>query len=354
MSRKIRIGKDITLRWRVLTDFEPKPLSGRNLLLYLTDPFGLVIPLDFAVTNNNLISATYPGKDQVKLGRYILTLAENKGLDWSTAIDVIDAFTLVARTAYEGGSTGCHNLTLETIDLEGNLVTGGRGMSAYEVWLSQGHVGSEADFLLSLIGKDGISIVKIEQIETSSESSGVNRIRITLSNGTSEDFIVRNGAKGDKMTYEDLTEADKEDIYEGGAEILKPLFATKQNKLMAGKGISIDGDVISCTLNIDIFRIVNALPSVGEANLIYLVPAEQPSESDLFEEWVWTDKWERIGSAKIDLSNYATKTELATKQDILTAGEGIDIEGNVISSTGGGGGIYPSEMNSDFNDDFAN
>lgn len=47
---------------------------------------------------------------------------------------------------------------------------------------------------------------------------------------------------------------------------------------------------------------------------------------------------------------------LASKQDTLTAGNGISIEGNVISSTGGsgGGGIYPSDMNSDFNDDFAN
>ena len=45
---------------------------------------------------------------------------------------------------------------------------------------------------------------------------------------------------------------------------------------------------------------------------------------------------------------------LAGKQDTLTAGENIIIEGNVISSTGGGGGIYPSDTNSDFNDDFAN
>ena len=87
----------------------------------------------------------------------------------------------------------------------------------------------------------------------------------------------------------------------------------KQDKLTAGKGISIDGDVISATLNADIIRVVDALPSVGETNLIYLVPAEQPSESDLFEEWVWTDKWERIGSAKIDLSNYATKGYVDTK-----------------------------------------
>ena len=43
------------------------------------------------------------------------------------------------------------------------------------------------------------------------------------------------------------------------------------------------------------------------------------------------------------------------KQDTLIAGDNITIVGNVISSTGGGGGgIYPSDMNSDFNDDFAN
>ena len=45
---------------------------------------------------------------------------------------------------------------------------------------------------------------------------------------------------------------------------------------------------------------------------------------------------------KPDLSGFATTSALtaglATKQDILTAGTGIDITGNVISATGGGGG----------------
>lgn len=55
------------------------------------------------------------------------------------------------------------------------------------------------------------------------------------------------------------------------------------------------------------------------------------------------------------MSQKSVSDELAKKQDTLTAGNGISIEGNVISSTGGGGGgIYPSDMNSDFNDDFAN
>ena len=53
-----------------------------------------------------------------------------------------------------------------------------------------------------------------------------------------------------------------------------------------------------------------------------------------------------ITQEKIDAS------VLAGKQDTLIAGDNITIVGNVISSTGGG--IYPSDMNSDFNDDFAN
>ena len=63
------------------------------------------------------------------------------------------------------------------------------------------------------------------------------------------------------------------------------------------------------------------------------------------------DKGDSLTSA---MSQKAVTDELATKQDKLVAGDNITIVGNVISSTGGGGGIYPSEMNSDFNDDFAN
>ena len=70
------------------------------------------------------------------------------------------------------------------------------------------------------------------------------------------------------------------------------------------------------------------------------------------------DKGNSLTSA---MSQKAVTDELANKQDKLVAGDNIIIEGNVISSTGGGRGsgsgsvgIYPSEMNSDFNNDFAN
>ena len=63
------------------------------------------------------------------------------------------------------------------------------------------------------------------------------------------------------------------------------------------------------------FKIVNALPEVGDEGTIYLLPAEEGSENNLFDEYIYTDgKWEKIGSAAVavDLSDYVKKTDIAT------------------------------------------
>lgn len=54
------------------------------------------------------------------------------------------------------------------------------------------------------------------------------------------------------------------------------------------------------------------------------------------------------------MSQKAVTDELTAKQDKLIPGDNITIIDNVISSTGGGGSIYPPDINNDFNDDFAN
>lgn len=45
-------------------------------------------------------------------------------------------------------------------------------------------------------GVRGVSVEKIEQITTSTESSGTNIIKVTLSDGTTAEFNIKNGAKG--------------------------------------------------------------------------------------------------------------------------------------------------------------
>jgi len=85
-------------------------------------------------------------------------------------------------------------------------------------------------------------------------------------------------------------------------------------------------------------EIVDELPTVGQENVIYLVPSEDPSEMNVYSEYIWQNgEFEKLGdtSVQIDLDNYYTKSEvdglLDDKQDTLQAGRGIDITNDTIS-----------------------
>lgn len=145
-------------------------------------------------------------------------------------------------------------------------------------------------------------------------------------------------------------------------------LADKQNTLTAGTGIQIVNDVISSPSEIDDIHagsattyssnkiieltqglgfdveVVQSLPQTGDAQTIYMLPKANSGASDVYDEYIYTNNaWEKIGNTQTDLSNYYNKTEtdtlLAGKQTTLTAGTGIQIVDNVISTTGGGASI---------------
>ena len=87
------------------------------------------------------------------------------------------------------------------------------GASAYDIWLAEGHTGTEADFLEWLKGadgatgatgatgadgEDGVGIASIEQTTTSTEDGGENILTITSTEGQKATFTVKNGSKGSK------------------------------------------------------------------------------------------------------------------------------------------------------------
>lgn len=88
-------------------------------------------------------------------------------------------------------------------------------------------------------------------------------------------------------------------------------------------------------------QVVDTLPEVGDTDTIYLVPKDNPTEQNLYEEWIYIlpQGWEHIGDTSVDLTDYYTKEEtdekLNNKQDTLTAGDNITIKDNVISASGG-------------------
>lgn len=98
--KTIRIGKDISVRWPILTNGDAAPLWGRDLTLFVKSPYGVRKTIDFSV-DENAVLFVYPGTAQKFLGVYKLTLWENYGKRGQTAVDCCEAFELVACTCKE-------------------------------------------------------------------------------------------------------------------------------------------------------------------------------------------------------------------------------------------------------------
>ena len=118
--RKIRIGNTILAKWHVTTNKQELPLFGRNLTLEMKKPNGEVVSMPFTITDTNIVNLTYEGKDQDMLGKYSLTLWENRGETNQHVVDACNAWQLV-KCSCEADEQEIPNLVLEVVELEGDI-----------------------------------------------------------------------------------------------------------------------------------------------------------------------------------------------------------------------------------------
>lgn len=178
MGERIRIGNDISLSWTVSDhDGLAYNIEGLDIRLWLVNANSRVEIKDFSVSGN-VISWMFYGKDQKWLGDYDAVLSQNYKDTGMVTIDSCYGFTLVSRSCYADVFGG------NQIDLHSKLVakpiapiiplvgendnwyvngkdTGhpSKGLSAYEIALEHGFDGTEAEWLRSLIGVPGASIL---------------------------------------------------------------------------------------------------------------------------------------------------------------------------------------------------
>lgn len=72
------------------------------------------------------------------------------------------------------------------------------------------------------------------------------------------------------------------------------------------------------------------LNKTGQEKMFYFLPKEDTSDLDFYDEYLYVNnKWDKVGSTKIDLTNYYQKNEVDnivnTKEDILTEEQLTDI-----------------------------
>ena len=101
-----------------------------------------------------------------------------------------------------------------------------KGQSAYEVAVKNGYIGTEEEWLNSLIGKQGptgISIVKVEKTKT---EGLVDTYTITYSDETTSTFQITNGKTPVKGT-DYYTDTDKQEIVDDVVTATTPNFEQK-------------------------------------------------------------------------------------------------------------------------------
>ncbi len=149
--KKIRIGKDLQVKWTILTNGKSEDLSGRDLTLFLFDPLKYSRQIPFEVSAN-VISFTVRGTEQRRSGVYSLSLWENYGGIGQSVVDCCEAFQLVPVTCQESPDVSPLSpveLTMPTANIEVAIP----GLSAYEVAVKNGFVGTEQEWLASLKGE---------------------------------------------------------------------------------------------------------------------------------------------------------------------------------------------------------
>lgn len=111
--RRLRIGNDYKIVWKIKAQSGDVDLSGKDLKLYY-EADGEKVSVPFAIEDNTIVW-DFKGAEQSKLGAYRLILTENEGKDNMRTIDVCDAFVLVGYNC-ESDNTGMPSET-ETVSV---------------------------------------------------------------------------------------------------------------------------------------------------------------------------------------------------------------------------------------------
>lgn len=141
--RKVRIGNDINVRWEVKTDGQAVSLEGKALKLYVRSAYRKEEITTFTV-EGCVVSFTYPASMQRMTGARAVILEDATEGAPRRTVCADQAFILVAHSCEENEDDVEFEYFM--VSLQSNVLIGKPGLSAYEVWLSEGNTGTLEDW----------------------------------------------------------------------------------------------------------------------------------------------------------------------------------------------------------------
>lgn len=201
--KKIRIGNDIVIKWRITINGEEVNLEGLDLSLYISTTYQPRKAIAFAVAGNE-ITATYKGAEQKVTGVYRLTLYRNEGENAQSILDACDAFELVSCSCLTvDAAFGGAEVELPVADLG----VGIPGLSAYEIACIEGFKGTQAEWLASLSAASEAAAAECRKFTEAAKISEKDRqdkeaLRVTAENERAAAETARQSAENKRTTAE--------------------------------------------------------------------------------------------------------------------------------------------------------
>ena len=192
----IREGNDINVTWSVYGRNGLKySLNNRVYHLWIANGSVKREITSFSIQSRNELVFAIDDEEVVKHGAYklILQIKEPDSLVDDATYDLMHVFQVVSKTypmRANKSIDGKCDIKIHSV-LKNVYVSELEGASAYEIAVQNGFVGTQAQWLASLVG-----IQDIQQTASSSASGGLNIITFTLADGSEKNISIYNGAQG--------------------------------------------------------------------------------------------------------------------------------------------------------------
>lgn len=302
---KKRIGNDLHFTWRMyrksgdirtLEDF-----TGKEVTVQLLSPLRREVEIEDVTVAEGVVTFIFRGKAQKVLGEYVAVLYENKGEDEMVAVDVVRAVTLVPHSYMEQDGDDGDVVEVSSVEIESELTAGGGGGGGSAVqsdWAQNDP--TMADYIKN---KPDLE----DYVKTESDTEQTIDSDITV-NGiiASYDKYTRSGTSNSSYKIEtsrtqgDITFTETEYLNGEASTCRAVSMYGYRNGQSPGSGITVESSFV-----------------LSASNLL-------PYATIQLRDDVYLRKRNNDGSY--------TAHYLSRKQDVLTAGNNISIENNVISA----------------------
>ena len=207
------------------------------------------------------------------------------------------------------------------------------GKSSYDLWLAAGNTGTEAQFLASLKGADGVGIDRIEKVGT---VDLVTTYKIIFTDGTSFEYEVKDGKDGKEGSGDSsvtLTQAEYEALTE--EERLNGLYYTSDTKRIYKNGIQY-GASDPIPLTMEEYKTLKEAGAIDEQQE-YLIEANTDGILLVAEDIGYNNAESGIQATTVQGAIDAKLDKTFTGDDVANKILSTDENGNVVLKNGGSG-----------------